>query len=234
MKQTELTVGLVPSNLTVAERQPILLEIIRKAEHLQIRAVAVLYADAQWKEDKGTWTGFCRSQFGWDDSYASRMKHAAQMVIEGSTITTEAQARALTAVEPSQRSAVLDAAREKSGREPTASDISREASVSDEDGVLSSSTCQAAGVTMDDAANSIDDLVGRLRTVLRDAKALAKDGAGRWVNLPHLITDLKNAADALKHARPYGDCDEGGEHDANCLCGGTGWLPQHVLERPRK
>lgn len=216
------------ANYTPDERYPILCEIVKKTEHLQVRALAVLYADRLWIEEHGTWTAFCRSCFGWDDSYASRMKKAAEMVIGGTPVSTEAQARALSSVPAEQRNEVLAIARrEKIGSEPSASDIRSVAEKFGPESVNSEDD-------MDEAKAEIDGCISALRDVLKRIKALDPKGAGRWVNMPHLIADLKSAAEALKHARPHGECDEWGAHGDNCLCGGTKWLPKHVLERPKK
>lgn len=225
-KITTLAVEVVGANMSLDERYPLLCEIVKRAEHLQVRAVAVLFDDESWKETHETWTAFCRSEFGWDDSYASRMKKAAQMVLGGTPITNEAQARALAAVDPLQRNAVLDKARKESGGEPTASQIGAAHRESDGE-----SGDQADAI--DQARTDIDECVVELRAVLRKIKLLPSNAAGRWINMPHLVADLRSAADALKRARPHGPCDEDGTHEQSCLCGGTRWLPQHVLDRPR-
>lgn len=218
---------IVGADMTANERLPVLCEIVRKTEHLQVRALAVLYADGEYEKTHGNWTAFCRSEFGWDDSYASRMRKAAEMVLGGVSITNEAQARALAKVEPTRRNEVLEEARSKFGREPSGSQVSitadAHAAVEEE----------YAATSMKNAQDAIDEVVAMLRAALKAAKELRQDSAGRWLNLPHVVADLKNAAESLKHARPHGPCDEWGKHDENCLCGGTGWLPKHVLERPK-
>jgi hypothetical protein len=217
---------IVGESLAPAERTPVLCEIVRKAESLQVRAVAVLYADGLFRETHGSWSAFCKSEFGWDDSYASRMASAARMILEGTSITTEAQARVLSKVDPDEREEVLEKAREKSGgSEPSASVISE---------VISSSKSDAVDTDMLDDQRQVDEVIAALRAALNMAKALDPRGPGRWLNMPHFVSDLKNAANALKHARPHGPCDDGdGKHDKHCLCGGSGWLPKHVLERPK-
>ena len=216
---------IVGETLTPAERAPVLCEIVRKAESLQVRAVAVLFSDGVYKEKHGSWSAFCRAEFGWDDSYASRMCAAARMVLEGTPITTEAQARVLAKVDPDDRDEILEKAREESGgSEPTAAKIGE---------VIAGRAAPATGATgMLDDQRKVDEIVSALRSVLTMAKDLDPRGAGRWLNMPHFVADLKNAANALKHARPHGACD-GGTHDAHCLCGGSGWLPKAVLERPK-
>lgn len=226
-KLTNIVAEVVGHELSVEERLPVLCEIVKKTEALQVRALAVLYADEAWKGGYGSWTDFCRREFGWDDSYASRMRKAAQMLLDGTPVSTEAQARALSSVPPEKRSEVLEAAREKRGSEPSASDIR---SVAEKFGPESVN----AENDMDEAKAEIDGCISALRDVLKRIKSLDPKGAGRWVNMPHLIADLKSAAEALKHARPHGECDEWGQHGDNCLCGGTKWLPKHVLERPKK
>lgn len=215
------------ANYTPDERYPILCEIVKKTEHLQVRALAVLYADRLWVEEHGTWTAFCRSAFGWDDSYASRMKKAAEMVLDGTPVSTEAQARALASVPSDRRAEVLERAREEKGSEPSASEIR---SVAEKLGPADADS----DPDIDVAKDAIDDCLSDLRAVLKKIKALDPNGAGRWINLPHVVADLKNAAEALKHARPHGECDEWGSHGPKCLCGGTKWLPKHVLERPKQ
>jgi hypothetical protein len=215
------------SNYTPDERYPILCEIVKKTEHLQVRALAVLYADRLWVEEHGTWTAFCRSAFGWDDSYASRMKKAAEMVIEGTPVSNEAQARALSSVPPEKRREVLEKAREESGSEPSASDIR---SVVEKFGPEKVN----AEADMQDAQDDIDSCLADLRAVLKRIKSLDPKKSGRWINLPHVVADLKNAAEALKHARPHGECDEWGTHGSSCLCGGTKWLPKSILDRPKE
>lgn len=224
---TTIATEVVGGAMTPEERLPVLCEIVRKTESLQVRAIAVLYADKEYERTHGNWTAFCRMEFGWDDSYASRMKKAAEMVLDGVTITNESQARALATVEPKRRNEVLEKARDKFGKEPSGSQVSITADAHD------AVEEEYAQTSMKNAQDAIDEVVGMLRDALKAAKALRSDSAGRWINLPHLVTDLKNAAEALKRARPHGPCDEWGKHDANCLCGGTGWLPKHVLERPK-
>lgn len=218
---------IVGSDMTADERLPVLCEIVRKTEHLQVRALAVLYADGEFEKSHGNWTAFCRAEFGWDDSYASRMRKAAEMVLGGVAITNESQARALAKVEPGRRNEVMEKARERFGREPSGTQVSVVADSHD------AIEAEYADASMRNAQDAVDEVVAMLRAALKAAKALPKDGAGRWINLPHVVTDLKNAAEAMKRARPHGPCDEWGKHDENCLCGGTGWLPKHVLERPK-
>jgi len=215
------------ANYTPDERYPILCEIVKKTEHLQVRALAVLYADRLWVEEHGTWTAFCRSAFGWEDSYASRMKKAAEMVLSGTPVSTEAQARALSSVPSEKRNEVLEKAREEKGSEPSASDIRSVAEKFGPEAVNAESDMQ-------DAQDDIDSCLADLRAVLKRIKSLDSKKSGRWINMPHLIADIKNAAEALKHARPHGECDEWGTHGSSCLCGGTKWLPKHVLERPKE
>jgi hypothetical protein len=222
---------IVGSAMSPVERLPVLCEIIRKTENLQVRAMAVLIADAEYEKTHGSWTAFCRKEFGWDDSYASRMKKAAQMVLSGVSITNESQARALASVDPEKREEVLEKARKAFGQEPSASQIAaaeREFDDEDEDGDESS---HASRMLADQ--REIDEVIAAMRDVMKKIKALPKSGAGRWINMAHLVADMKNAANTLKHGRPHGPCDEWGTHDDKCLCGGTGWLPQHVLERPK-
>lgn len=222
---------IVGSGLSPTERLPVLCEIVRKTESLQVRAIAVLLADKEYENSHGNWTSFCRSEFGWDDSYASRMRKAASMVLEGSSITTEAQARVLSKVDPEMREDILEKAREKSsGAEPSASMIASVIASSDDDEESGDSESKSRMLT---DQKEIDEIVAAMRDVLRKIKDLPKTGSGRWINMPHLVTDLKNAANALKHGRPHGPCDEWGPHDDKCLCGGSGWLPKHVLERPK-
>lgn len=217
--------AIIGESLTPAERTPVLCEIVRKAESLQVRAVAVLFADGVYKEKHGSWSAFCRSEFGWDDSYASRMCTAARMVLQGTPITTEAQARVLSKADPDEREEILEKAREESGgSEPTAAKIGEV--------IASRSSSGEDDTDMLDDQRQIDEIVSALRAVLNMAKGLDPRGAGRWLNMPHFVADLKNAANALKHARPHGPCD-GGKHDSHCLCGGSGWLPRAVLERPK-
>lgn len=216
----------VGTEMTAEQRLPVLCEIVRKTEQLQVRAIAVLFADGEFAKTHGSWTNFCRSEFNWDDSYASRMKTAAMMVLGGTTITNESQARALASVSPDKREEVLTKAREKAGAEPSASQITQVIrSEQDGGGDLPD------GVT--DAQDDIDDCISDLRAVLKKIKSLDPDTVGKWINIAHVAADLKSAADALKHARPHGKCDEWGTHGKNCLCGGNGWLPKHVLERPK-
>jgi glycerol-3-phosphate cytidylyltransferase-like family protein len=215
------------ANYTPDQRYPILCEIVKKTEHLQVRALAVLYADRLWVEEHGTWTSFCRSSFGWDDSYASRMKKAAEMVLSGTPVSTEAQARALSSVPSEKRNEVLEKAREEKGSEPSASDIRSVVEKFGPDAINAESDMQ-------DAQDDIDSCIADLRAVLKRIKSLPSKKSGRWINMPHLIADIKNAAEALKHARPHGKCDEWGNHSEDCLCGGTKWLPKHVLERPKE
>jgi hypothetical protein len=219
---------IVGGDLTPKERLPVLCEIVRKTESLQVRAISVLLADEEYVQTHGNWTSFCRAEFGWDDSYASRMKKAASMVLDGSTITTEAQARVLSKIDPDKREEILEKAREKTaGSEPSASVIASVIAESDEEDAPHNSR-------MLTDQKEIDAVIAAMRDVLRKIKDLPKNGSGRWINMPHLVADLKNAANALKHGRPHGECDEWGKHDENCLCGGTGWLPKHVLERPKE
>lgn len=228
MNTIQIAAEIVSPDLSPSDRFVVLIEIVKKTENLQVRAIAVLYADRVW-EVSGNWTKFCRDTFGWDDSYASRMKRASEMILSGSTVTTESQARVLAQIPDAiKREEVLARARESVGREPSNGDI---ADVIDE--LQSESGVEQLDALKNDQYR-IDVVVELLREALREVKRLPTQGAGRWVNTPHIIADLKNAANALKHARPHGDCDEGGEHDVNCLCGGSKWLPQHVLERPRK
>ena len=227
MNHIALADEIVGTSLTPSERLPVLCEIVRKTESLQVRAIAVLIADNQFEQTHGNWSAFCRSEFGWDDSYASRMRKAASMVLAGSTITTEAQARILSKIDPEQREQILERAREKVDGEPSASVI---ASVIAEEGDDDESP---HATRMLNDQKEIDAVIVAMRDVLRRIKDLPKNGSGRWINMPHLIADLKNAANALKHGRPHGPCDEWSKHDENCLCGGSGWLPKHVLERPK-
>lgn len=227
---TSIVNEVVGSSMSVEERFPVLCEIVKKTENLQVRALAILYADESWKDTHGTWTAFCRSEFGWDDSYASRMKKAAEMVLGGVTIVNESQARALASVLPEMRNEVLEKARKTAGREPSAAQISmaeRDIDGDDRD------DGEPRPVDMKPAQSDIDECLSDLRAVLKKIKSMP-GSSSRWINMPHLIADMKSAAEALKHARPHGPCDEWGKHDENCLCGGTGWLPKHVLERPRK
>jgi hypothetical protein len=225
MNHSEIATDLVGA-MTAEERLPVLCEIIRKTETLQVRAVAVIYGDREYEKTHGSWTAFCRSEFEWDDSYASRMRKAAEMVLDGISITNESQARALSSVEPEKREGVLEKARRSVGGEPSASQISMADSDDERD--------EAGPDQIKRDQAEIDSIVRDLRAVLKRVKDLPKNGSGMWVNMPHLIADMKNAAEALKHARPHGPCDEWGtSHDENCLCGGTGWLPKHVLERPK-
>lgn len=218
---------IVGSGLSPTERLPVLCEIVRKTESLQVRAIAVLLADGEYETSHGNWTSFCRSEFGWDDSYASRMRKAASMVLDGSTITTEAQARVLSKVDPERREEILEKAREKSaGAEPSASVIASVIADDDDDS-------EADDSRMLTDQKEIDAIISAMRDVLKKIKELPKNGSGRWINMPHIVADLKNAANALKHGRPHGPCDEWGGHGEKCLCGGTGWLPKHVLERPK-
>ena len=216
---TKIAAEVVGNEMTTAERLPVLCEIVRKTEHLQVRAIAVLYADCEWENTHETWTTFCRHEFKWDDSYASRMKKAAQMIIES-------QARALATVSPDKREDVLGKARDKAGSEPSATQISA---------VIKAEPAEGSALTdgMTEAQDEIDDCISDLRTVLKRIKALDPKNVGRWINLAHLIADMKSAADTLKHARPHAACDELGNHDASCLCGGNNWLPKHVIERPK-
>jgi hypothetical protein len=223
---TKIAAEVVGNEMTTAERLPVLCEIVRKTEHLQVRAIAVLYADCEWENTHETWTNFCRHEFNWDDSYASRMKKAAQMIIGGTTITNESQARALATVSPDKREDVLGKARDKAGSEPSATQISA---------VIKAEQAEGSALTdgMTEAQDEIDDCISDLRAVLKRIKALDPKNVGRWINLAHLIADMKSAADTLKHARPHAACDERGNHDASCLCGGNNWLPKHVIERPK-
>lgn len=212
----------IPSDMTPSQRTPVLCEIIRKTEHLQIRAVAQLLSDAAYE---GSWSSFCKCEFGWDDSYASRMRSAAKMFLDGTPITTEAQARVLSSVEPEKRAEVIERAREANGGvEPSASDIRAVIGEDDEE----------EGSTMAADKAAIESVLADLRSAMKKAKALPIKGAGRWLNQQHLMADIKNAASELKHAAPHGPCDEWGPHNENCLCGGSGWLPKHVLERPKQ
>lgn len=222
---TKIAVEVIGDEMTVQERLPVLCEIVRKTEHLQVRAVAVLYSDREWENTHDTWTNFCRHEFNWDDSYASRMKKAAEMIIGGTTITNESQARALASVAPDKREEVLTKARDKAGSEPSATQISAVIKEEQSDGD------EPDG--MSDAQDEIDNCISDLRAVLKRIKAIDAKRVGRWINMAHLVADLKSAADTLKHARPHAACDEWGKHDENCLCGGNGWLPKHVLERPK-
>ena len=212
----------IPSDMTPAQRAPMLCEIIRKTEHLQIRAVAQLLSDGAYE---GSWSSFCKAEFGWDDSYASRMRSAARMFLDGTPITTEAQARVLASVEPEKRTEVIERAREANGGvEPSASDIRHAIGEEDE-------SCDSS---MEADKAEIEAVLADLRSAMKKAKALAIKGAGRWLNHQHLMADIRNAANELKHAAPHGPCDEWGPHNENCLCGGSGWLPKHVLERPKQ
>ena len=65
---TKIAAEVVGNEMTTAERLPVLCEIVRKTEHLQVRAIAVLYADCEWENTHETWTNFCRHEFNWDDS----------------------------------------------------------------------------------------------------------------------------------------------------------------------
>jgi hypothetical protein len=227
---TKIAAEVVGHELSAEERMPVLCEIVRKTEHLQVRAIAVLFADRSWENTHETWTAFCRAEFGWDDSYASRMKKAAQMVLNGVSITNESQARALATVDPEKREEVLEKARKAFGQEPSASQISKAEREFDEDTDVE----ESSDSEMISAQKDIDSIISELRGVLRSIKALDPKREGRWINMTHLIADLKGAADSLKHARPHGPCDEWGKHDENCICGGNGWLPKHVLERPKQ
>ena len=218
---------LVGCQLTVSERFPILCEIVKKTETLQVRAIAVLFADESWKESHGTWTAFCRSEFQWDDSYASRMKRAAKMVIDGTSITTEAQARALASVPQEKRNEILDKCRDENGSEPSASQIVEKHSEFHDD------ASESLSFEIEEAQAEIDQCIFDMRSLLKKIKAINPHKTGRWINMSHLIADLKSAAEALKHARPHGPCDEHVVGDQKCICAGNGWLPKHVLDRPR-
>lgn len=222
----EIAMELVGNRLSREERLPVLCEIVRRAETLQVRAIAVIISDGRYEETHGSWSSFCRSEFKWDDSYASRMRRAGQMVLDGVDIATEAQARVLANVPEDRREEVLRRSREECGdSEPTAADI--RSVIDDMDG-------NDEPDSMREAQSEIDSIIKDMRSLLKRVKDLPKNGAGMWINMPHLIADMKNAAEALKHARPHGPCDEWGtKHDDKCLCGGTGWLPKHVLERPK-
>jgi hypothetical protein len=222
MKHSDIANELVGA-MSAEDRFPVLCEIIRKTETLQVRAVAVIYADREYEKSHGTWTAFCRSVFEWDDSYASRMRKAAEMFLDGISITSESQARALSTVDPEKREEVLEKARQAFGKEPSASQIKEMESEDD--------TPHWSGMDKDQA--EIDSILKDMRSILKRIKELPKDGAGMWINLPHLIADMRSAAEALKHGRPHGQCDEWGSHGPKCLCGGTGWLPKNVLERPK-
>ena len=212
----------IPEDMSPQQRAPILCEIIRKTEHLQIRAVAQLLSDAAYE---GSWSSFCKAEFGWDDSYASRMRSAAKMFLDGTPITTEAQARVLASVEPERRAEVMQRAREETGgSEPTASDIRSVIQEADE----------AEDSLMLTDRKLFEEIIGDLRSAMKRVKALPIKGAARWLNIAHLTADIKNAANELKSASPHGPCDEWGKHDENCLCGGSGWLPKKVLERPKQ
>lgn len=225
----EMAVELVGSGMTREERLPVLCEIVRRAETLQVRAVAVIISDGRYEETHGSWTSFCRSEFKWDDSYASRMRKAGQMVLDGLDITTEAQARALSLVPEERRKEVLQRSREDAGdSEPTASDIRSTIDEMDDD-EKDDSVSERIRI----GQSEIDAIVKDMRATLKRIKDLPSTGAGMWINLSHVVADLKNAAEALKHARPHAPCDEWSNHDRNCLCGGTGWLPKHVLDRPK-
>ena len=220
----EIILEIVGADMTVEERIPVLCEIVRKTEHLQVRAVALLWADEAWKPH-GSWTAFCRSEFGWDDSYASRIKKAAEMILDGTTITNEAQARALSTVPKEKRNDIMKAARDALGCEPSASQITRLADAEED---KAPKVCH-----LKDDQEDIDEIIKDLNDIMKRVKLLPVNAAGKWINLPHITSDIKNAVDALKHSRPHGACDEGPVHDEHCICGGTGWLPKSVLARAK-
>ena len=227
MEHTTMAIDVLGQDMPTEDRLPILCEIIRKTEHLQVRAIAVLYADKSWKS-RGSWSAFCKSEFGWDDSYASRMKKAGLMVLSGVTITNESQARALATIDPDDRNDVLEKAREQFGGEPSASQI--QAVDRGEDNEDDGSSLDE----VESAKDEIDCILNDMRAILKRIKSLPKNGAGKWINMSHVIADMKTAADSIKHGRPHGPCDEDGPHDHNCLCGGLGWLPKNVIDRPKE
>lgn len=228
MMHSTMAIDVVGKDLDPSERLPILCEIVRKTEHLQVRAIAILFADESWKP-AGSWSAFCKSEFGWDDSYASRMKKAAQMVLSGVTITNESQARALSSVDPDDRNDVLEKARSAFGAEPSSSQIQKSIMGID-DGDEDDQKLDEC----ESAQDEIDCILNDMRSLLKRIKALPKNGAGKWINMSHVIADMKTAADSIKHGRPHGPCDEDGPHDRNCLCGGLMWLPKNVLDRPKE
>lgn len=231
-----------PANLTAIERNK--LEIAERviAESMKSfievgDALATIKNNKLYRESHTTFEDYCQEKWGWTSGRARQLVTAANVAKEmkvdtAVSIPNERAARELASVPAPQRAGVLKAAAAtgsvtsesikavKRGPPPKQQDseplIDAEGREYSDPKVM-----EALGYT-----GKFDDLVNRLNAVKRDLKQLAEHAVGKEIRLQQVEADLKNAATAIRFAKPYTTCPylrSHGERGCN-LCGGSNWV----------
>lgn len=204
------------------------------------KALATIRDKKLYREEYKTFEKYCEQKWGFKRARAYQLIESAGIAAKVSTSgrqkqpTSERQTRPLKELPENERSeAWEEAQQEAGGKEPTGKQVEEVVARRRQPEPEPEPEPEAPQSPIDEALSrdgELKDILSSIDDARKKVKAVTDTDIAAFLNVKELQSDLKNARNEVRNARPHAECPLCGGEGCKA-CNDQGWMPKDHYQR---